>query len=388
MDASQSAGFGFWCYNSLIMLESIFGFFIAIFILVVIHELGHFLFAKWTGCRVDEFAVGFKPALFQKKWRGTNYVLGSIPVGGYVKIWGENGSEEVEGDPNNPQAFYNRPRWAQALVLLAGVLCNVILAWLCFSLLLTRGLEVSSTQFPSHELSNPHVQVVHVLEGSSADEAGIVVGDRIVGWGDSPDTIIESTNRNDQELRDFIAQHGEAGMVLVLESQPTEEEHVVYVSSSLQGGQMLVGVGLDTLGTLRLPVHESLYHGARMAWDFSVTTVWFISHFVSDLFVGQADTSMVSGPVGIAQFAGDSFTQGFDEFVWFIAVLSLNLAIFNLLPIPALDGGRLVCVAVEAIIRRPMSPQWFMWINAGGFIFLIGLMVLVTALDISRFFGA
>ena len=367
------------------MLEIILGFCIAIFILVFIHELGHFLCAKWTGCRVDEFAVGFKPAIIQKTYRGTNYVLGSIPVGGYVKIWGENGSEEVSEDPHNPRAFYNRPRWAQAVVLLGGVVGNVILAWLCFSLLLTRGLEVSSVQFPHYPLEDTRVQVVQVLEGSSADQAGIAPGDRIIGWGHTPENISTHEHQTDQKLRDFIVQYGETGVWLEIQDLDTPPE-IVYVESALHQQKMVVGVGLDTVGTVQLPLHESLYHGARMTRDFSLAIVWFLSDFVGDLFTGAADTTVVSGPVGIAQFAGESFTQGFDEFVWFVAVLSLNLAVFNLLPIPALDGGRLVIVALEAVMRRPINPGWFMWINAGGFMFLISLMVLVTVFDISRFF--
>lgn len=375
------------------MLEIILGFVIAIFILVFVHELGHFLMAKITGCRVDEFAVGFKPALWQKMYRGTNYVLGSIPIGGYVKIWGENGSEDIQDDPGNPQAFYNRPRLYQAIVLFGGVLFNFILAWLCFSLLLTRGLEVSETQFPNHGLDNAQVQIVGLVDGYPASETGLQVGDVVVSVinSESGETMrVHPKDGHWVQVRDFINAH--PGEIILSIDRPSSESQIsqpesMYISTVMHEGRNVIGVQLDNIGTIELPFGQAVYHGARMTWDFSVTIVWFLGNFFADLFVGEADTDNVAGPVGIASFAGDSFSAGFDDFVWFIAVLSLNLAIFNLLPIPALDGGRLVFVAIESVIRRPLDPKWFYRINAAGFIFLIGLMLVVTVFDISRMFS-
>lgn len=372
------------------MLEIILGFVIAICVLVFVHELGHFLIAKWTGCRVDEFAVGFKPALWQKTYRGTNYVLGSIPVGGYVKIWGENGSAEVEHDRDNPMAFYNRPRLYQAIVLFGGVLFNFILAWLCFSLLLTRGLEVSATQFPAHNLTSPTVQIVGVLPDYPAQESGLSVGDHIVAISSIDEAQAVLGESGWQSVQDFIARYGEEGIKVsyVPFEQGVSSGDVQTVNFKTQPyeDRYIAGMHLDDIGTVTLPVGQALFHGARMTWDFSVTIVWFLGQFFADLVVGDADTDNVAGPVGIANFAGDSFSAGFDDFVWFIAVLSLNLAIFNLLPIPALDGGRLVFVAIESVIRRPLDPKWFYRVNAAGFAFLMGLMLIVTVFDISRLF--
>jgi len=143
---------------------------------------------------------------------------------------------------------------------------------------------------------------------------------------------------------------------------------------------------LDDRGVLEVGLFGALWAGAVMTWDFSVAIVYAFTDLIGGLFTGSADTSGLAGPVGIANIAGESFTAGFNSFVWFLAVLSLNLAIFNLLPIPALDGGRLVFVAIESVIRRPINPKWFMYVNIAGFVFLLGLMLLVTVFDIAKLF--
>lgn len=361
-------------------MTSFFALIIVITILVFVHELGHFLIAKATGCRVDEFAVGFKPTIVQKKWGQTNYVLGAIPIGGYVKIWGENGSEEVENDKNNPTAFYNRPRMYQALVLFGGVLFNFILAWLLFSFLLMRGTEVSQVQFPDAQLQDARVMAVSVLPDYPAAQAGIEMTDVIASLQVQGQEFIG----NSDELTEFIKDSSSEPITINYIDAETDQVQSVTVGTQSYNDSQIVGLVLDDIGTVQLPFFEAVMSGAVMTWDFSITIIYAFADLISGLFTGSADTSGLAGPVGIAGIAGESFTAGVNDFVWFLAVLSLNLAIFNLLPIPALDGGRLVFVAVESVIRRPVNPKWFMYVNITGFAFLIGLMLVVTVFDISK----
>ncbi|MFW0870891.1 MAG: M50 family metallopeptidase [Patescibacteria group bacterium] len=360
------------------------GFIIAIIVLVFVHELGHFLFAKWVGCRVDEFSVGFPPALFSRTLGETRYTLGAIPIGGYVKIWGENGSEEVQEDPDNPRALYNRPRWAQALVLFGGILFNVILAWLLFSILFATGIEANSERFPDERLANPKVQITGIIEGYPAASSTLSVASTINAiYAENGDSL--SPIEGYQAVQAFIASHPHQVLSITTTNQAGEVLQTS-LSPKSEGGRALIGVELATVGTITLPWYQALYEGARLTVDLTIAIFSFLGDFLAGLFTGSTQADSIAGPVGIAHFAGDSFSAGAGEFAWFIAILSLNLAIFNLLPIPALDGGRLVLVAIESVIRRPLNPRWALYLNAGGFIFLIGLMALVTIFDIYKLF--
>ena len=365
--------------------EVFLGFVLALSLLVLVHEAGHLLLARLTGCRVEEFAVGFKPALWQRKYGETTYILGSLPLGGYVKIWGENGSPELAEEAEDPHAFYNRPRAAQALVLLGGVLGNFLLAWLCFSLLLTRGLEVSSSQFPHHSLEDQRVVVVGVVEGYPAQETALARGDSFLRLHhpSSGETLEVSEGESWESVRDFLNQAGSFVLTLQEGGGANSLKEVELTSVSFED-RHIIGVQLDNLGTVTLPWSEALLQGLRVTGDFSLTILWFLGHFLLDLFHGQAASDELAGPIGIASLAGDSFHGGFDDFVWFLAVLSLNLAIFNLLPLPPLDGGRLLVVAIEGLLRRPLKPQWFQRLTMLGFIFLLSLLLVVTWFDLSR----
>lgn len=362
---------------------SVIAILLVIIILVFVHEMGHFLFAKWTGCRVDEFSVGFKPALLEKKWGETNYVLGLIPIGGYVKIWGENGSEETDNDPDNPMAFYNRPRLAQALVLLGGVLFNMLLAWVLFSVLIMMGTTVNQDQFPDYDLQDSQVVVAGVLSDYPASLSGIRRGSVI--------TAVEAENSvaaglDAHAITQYIADHHDKALTITFDYGDQIGIQVVLNTQEYQG-RNIVGFELETMGTLQLSLVPGLIAGAQMTWGYiQVITMAFV-HLIGGLFDGSADASALAGPVGIAGMAGDSLQAGFDSFIWFLAILSLNLAVFNLLPIPALDGGRLVFVAIESIMRRPIPAQWFTYIHVSGFMFLIAIMIVVTFLDISKLFS-
>jgi regulator of sigma E protease len=363
-------------------MEILIGFIIAIVVLVFVHELGHFVFAKWTGCRVDEFAVGFPPALFAKQYGETKYILGSIPIGGYVKIWGENGSDEASEDPSNPRAFYNRPRWAQAVVLLGGIIFNIILTWLLFAALFIAGIETNVDRFPNQTFTNPQVQITGVLDGYPAASSSLAVASTIqsitTADGETLDTI--STH---EQVQEFVSSHQDTALLVTTTNQ-AGEEFASTITPRVEDNRALLGLELVTVGTVTFTWHQALLAGGQLTWELTGAIFGFLGEFLGGVFTGASDTSEVAGPVGIANFAGDSLQAGVGEFVWFLAILSLNLAIFNLLPIPALDGGRLVLVAIESVICRPLDPRWMLYLNSAGFIFLIGLMLLVTISDVSK----
>ena len=359
------------------MFEILAGFIIAIVVLVFVHELGHFLFAKWTGCQVDEFAVGFAPFIYSKQWGETTYKLGLTPIGGYVKIMGENGSEELEADPSNPRAFFNRPRWAQALVLFGGILFNMVFALLIYIGMSFGSVPVVASEHPKGEVRDVQTEILQVVEGSPIDKAGIEVGDILI----SIDGQDQSTA---EEYREYIQTKTIEDMTLVYEQNGERMQAIVRTFQ--YEDEEILGFVIEDIGLIDNSVLDAIVSGLERTVFITQLIASALYDFFKALFVVDTEVlSQVSGPIGIADVAGDAFGLGSDVFINFIAVLSINLALFNLLPVPALDGGRLVFVAIESILRRPINPKWFMWVNIGGFALLIALMIVVSIWDLIKF---
>lgn len=356
-------------------------FIIILSALIFVHEMGHFLVARWSGIRVEEFGLGFPPRAKQLfVWKETPFTLNWLPFGGFVKIFGENPSDDDTGTDN----FQSKNRAIQAAVLAAGVFFNFLFAWALISLGFMTGLPAPAGM--DVPIENPRTVVTLVLPASPAGEAGLRSGDAIVSVSRGNQSLPSAERAlSPEEVSAFIAESLNP-IVFTIDRGGQISEITVEPEEGIIAERPAVGISMDIVGIAQLAPHEALWHGLKTTWELTVVTAKGIGNFVFDAFRGKADLSGVTGPVGIVGMVGDVRELGFSYIITFTALISINLAIINLLPIPALDGGRLVFVAIEAITRRKIPAKIFNAVNTTGFALLILLMVVITFRDVRNLF--
>lgn len=345
-------------------------------LLVFVHELGHFLMAKRAGMRVDEFGFGFPPRLFGIRRGETLYSINSIPLGGFVKIAGENGEEN--GDP---RSFSNQGFWARLSVLLAGVVMNFILAWflifLGFAVVGTPADVTGITDLGGAHATASHITVVAVEDNSPAAEAGFKPGDVVASVDGQPFTDIGA-------MIDYTRAH--EGQKVVYELKRGRQSFSLDVVPRVNppAGSGPVGFAPAQIAFLTYPIPQAL----GVSWSsFLGRTGDILGAFGSllkQLFASGKLVQGLAGPVGIAVLTKDFTTLGFVYLLQFTAALSINLAIINAFPFPALDGGRVLFLVIEKI-RGVQSVKWERIANTVGFLLLLLLMVAVTFHDFGRY---
>jgi len=356
-------------------------FIVVLVVLIIAHEFGHFIVAKWSRMRVDEFGLGYPPKIWGKKIGETEYTLNALPFGGFVKIHGED-SEEATKD--SARAFTSRPKILQALVLLAGVAMNVIVAWLLLLVVLNSGAPRALTAEQISAASDVDLIVTHIVAGTPASDAGLQAGDAIVEGtygntsfsGNSVDSFVE-----------FVGGATDAEVSLIIERKGEEVLLSVTPEDGIVEGQGAIGVGLAVVGVIDLPFTQTLSESVIVTGALLKQITIGIGTFLFQALTLSADFSQIAGPIGIAGVVADAGENGIIPLLSLTALISLNLAVINLLPVPALDGGRLVFVAVETIIRRPLPPVFAQTANTIGFLLLILLMIVVTVSDIGKLLG-
>ena len=368
-------------------------FLIILGLLILSHEFGHFFVAKRAGIRVDEFGLGFPPRLFGLRWGETTYSLNLIPFGGFVKIYGENPDEESLTGTDRARAISAQSKWVQALVLVAGVTMNLVLAWLLLIIAFsTTGLPAEVGAVPAgYTLDNPQATIVAIKPNSPAALAELAVGDRIVHLRVNNEKV---TNPTIEAIQSFVAAHPTAEIIVGfvrphnLNIKPIIAERAVRPASIGSNGEPAIGVGLEVIGNLHLPLHRAIIAGSQSLWHLTKGTVIGLVTLLGQIFGGEKEVlKQLTGPVGLVGLTGDASALGFGYLLFFIAILSINLAILNLLPIPALDGGRLFFLLIEKIKGSPIKPTVANAFNLTGFVLLMGLMLLVTWSDILKFFN-
>ena len=370
------------------MLLTIIIFLVILSLLVFVHELGHFVIAKRSGMGVHEFGFGFPPRLvglqkLEGKWRvvwrkqasspdATIYSVNMIPLGGFVKIMGEDNDSA-----SDPRSFTNKSFGARFFTLSAGVLMNVLAAWVIFSIGFMIGLPVALNELSEvpkgAEFEDQQILIGQVKPGSPAEQAGVADGDIIV-------SVDGQTINTVPDLQVYIKAH--QGQTISFQLQRLNETKTIEVTvpSDRDPAQGIVGIGLGYYGTLNFGPLGAVWQGAQ-------TTVMQLKAIFTGLFsvfTTREGLKGVGGPVKIAQLTGQVADLGILPLLQFTAFLSLNLAILNSLPFPALDGGRMLFLIIEKIRGKPNNQSVEQYANAIGFMLLLLLMAVVTLRDLSQ----
>ena len=340
--------------------------------LVFVHELGHFVVARFFGIRVDEFAIGFGPKIWSRFGREKNglrvlYSVRALPLGGFVKIYGEDG----EAGSNS---FAGKNRGIQALVLFAGIFFNFLFAWLILSGLFMVGEPVSPDSYQQYagRIQNIHVIVDDVVPGSPAEKAGLKYNDTIK-------TIAEIQNPTIAQIQGIIASSN-GKPILVNGISVIPAMNIVPGASSTYA----IGIDMETAGILQLPPLIAFWEGAKFTIYIVQATAQGVWGLIGGLFHHDtAALSQVSGVVGIYGYVRDAMQVGFVNLLMLVAVISVNLGVLNLVPFPGLDGSRILVVGIEAAIRRPLKASVMSIIYTGGFFVLICLSLFIAYHDIA-----
>ncbi len=365
---------------------SIIIFIIILLVLVISHEFGHFIVAKKSGIRVDEFSFGFPPKLFGKKIGETTYNFNALPLGGYVKIYGENPDDESINGPDKDRSFVNKPWYIKAAVLFAGVVMNFLVAWLLLSIGFISGLPTSVEMAPPGTIiKNEALTIVSISSDSPALKAGLKTGDKILSINTNNDNILVK-KLSPKILQNYILSHPTDKINFSLMRGKNLENISVIPSIKKVGENPIVGISMDMIGTLSLPIHRAIWEGLKLTSTLTVKTAEGFYSLIKNSIMGHGNLSSVTGPIGIVGIVGDAANFGFIYLLSFVALISINLVIINLIPFPALDGGRLFFLLIEKIKGSPIKTQIANVVNFVGFSLLMIFMLVITYHDIVKLF--
>ncbi len=349
---------------------SILSFVIVLGILVFVHEFGHFLFAKLFNVKVEKFSLGFGPKLFGRKIGETEYLVSAVPLGGYVKMVGESGEDDLT-DEDRQRSFQGKSPLRRIVIVAAGPLFNLIFAYLVFIVVYMVGVPFATSKIGEVVKDKPAARA-----GLRANDVVAAVNGKAVSkWADLSRAILDSS-----------------GKAIDLQVRRGSKIFPVHVIPEIRTYKNLLGdtvtspvigiVAADDFVVQRFGLPEAFQQGSVQTWNVVKLTVLSLMKIVSRAI--PLDT--IGGPIMIAKIAGQQAAAGFVSFLAFMALLSINLGILNLLPIPVLDGGHLVFYTWELISRRPVSMKTREIAQQVGLMLLVGLMVLAFYNDIVRYF--
>jgi regulator of sigma E protease len=360
------------------IITTVISFLLILSVIVLIHELGHFLMAKKFGIKVEEFGIGFPPRAYGRKIGETIYSINWLPIGGFVKLFGEDqaggGKVQVSGSrvqdekEDIKRAFFARPLWQRMTVVTAGVIMNFFLAVVLISFLFaTKGVALPSK----------NIIITEVSHNSPAEIAGIRKNDRIIAINnkkvDAVAVFISETKKNKgKQVALTVLRNGKETTVLLVPR---------LISPKNEGA---MGVAITDTEIKKYSLLEAPIFGTIEATKFSWMIAKGLFSMVSDFVLHGIKPQGVAGPIGVAQLSGQAVQIGWFAVLWFMALLSLNLAVLNILPIPALDGGRFFFMIVEMVTRKKVSPRYEALAHGIGLVLLLGLMLIITVLDVTR----
>ncbi len=353
------------------VLLGLLAFVVLLSIIIIIHELGHLITAKKFGVYCHEFSIGMGPCLWSHRFSETTLSIRAIPFGGYVMMAGEDdGSEELEEMKDVPQErrLNGITAWKQVIIMAAGAAMNILLAWLLF-------IGISMVQGTTVNDNDPIIYSVHA--GSPAEKAGLQEGDEILALECGGERLEDvSVTRLSEQVQYY---HDAPSVLTVLRDG---EEISVELTPAYDEESNLWMFGFDlTSKVVEITPLESIQVGTQQLGEYSTMIVRSVVKLVQGVGLNS-----VSGPVGIYQVTAQTAALGLLPFLSLLAIFSLNIGIFNLLPIPVLDGGRIVIVVLEKLFRRKLNERVLNTVMLGSFALVIGLMLFATFNDVTRLF--
>jgi regulator of sigma E protease len=352
-------------------------FIVALSILVLVHEWGHFMAARRTGVRVEEFGLGLPPRIWGKKIGETIYSLNWLPIGGFCNMLGENPDNDKKVDKKNKsESFEYKKPWQKMLIVLGGVIMNLLLSVVIFSIVYTvLGVPVETNR----------VTIVGISKDSPADKAGIKEDDVVYKVNSKE---VAKTN----ELMDEVGKNKGGKVTLEIGNKNREnlKQVNVEVRENPPEGEGSMGVAISNTEMEKIPwyrIDRGVMAGFKEAYYWGKIIAGGVIKMVGGLFVGQVPKD-VSGPIGMYEATSAiNKNQGILAVIHFFGIVSVNLAIVNVLPFPALDGGRIIFVIYEMITKKRANPKFEAVINNAGMMLLLGLILLITIGDVTRIFG-
>ncbi len=363
-------------------------------LLIFVHEFGHFISAKKAGMEVEEFGFGFPPRLFGIKKGGTLYSVNLIPLGGFVKIYGEQRTEKEKNKKRgrlkkDKRAFYAKPIWKRAIVLAMGVIMNLFLAAILLSIVHGLGVPTVVEKGMEKNASNVQLQILSIAPDSPAANAGLKMGDSIkqlIVYSPYSHILPQITVTEVEEVQEFVARHAGEEITLVVKRGEEVLEKVLTPRMSPPDGEGPMGIALARVGLVRYPWYSAIWQGFKTTGQMTVGFIGLFYQLFKNLILTGRLIGEIAGPVGIASLTHQMTKLGLVYVLQFTAIFSINLAILNAIPFPALDGGRLLFLAIEKIKGSPIKIKTEQLVNGLGFAILIFLMLLVTFRDIAKLF--
>lgn len=342
-------------------------------LLIILHELGHFFFCRRSGIRVEKFSVGFGKEIWAYQGKETRYVLSAIPFGGYVKPAGEDLSSLEHGEARNGD-YLAASVPARMGVVAAGPVMNWFLGWILFVLILLIGRPI------------PLAAIGGFVEGYPAERSGLAAGDRVIA-------VEGEAVRYWMEMTAKIQEHGAENLTLTVERGGEQFDVVILprveedkLAKSKKKSRIGIKPDMNQVEVERFSFFPALGHAAVVVWEYTIQTY----KALFDLLIGRLSLKAVSGPIGVVGMAEQASSLGLIHVLQLAAMLSISLAVFNMLPIPALDGGHFLFLVIEAVKKKPVSLKFQERSTQVCFVFLITLFVVITVNDLSRlpFLGA
>lgn len=353
--------------------------FVALFslvILIALHEFGHFILAKKFGVKVEEFAIFFPPRLLAKKIGETVYSLNIIPLGAFVKLKGEE--EQID----EPDSFTAQPFWQKSLIILGGVISFWIIGFILLSVNAYIGTNQAIEDSREAGVKDAKVQVIQVLSDSPAQEAGIKVGDVISEVKNGETVKVDKT----KQVQEFTKQYEGQEIEVTIKRGDKEKLLQVTPRKDPPSNEGAMGIALARTGIVKYSLSEAPVQGLIMTKNLTGSVIGGWIYLGKAWISGEETGAQIMGPVGVTSMMADFVGLGWNYYLRFLALISIYLAIFNLLPIPALDGGKFVFIMVEKVRGKPINEKTERIVTAFFFLLLITLLIFITFKDIVRLF--
>lgn len=359
------------------MVTAIIIAFLSLIGLLVIHEFGHFILAKLFGVRVDEFGIGYPPRIFGKKIKETIYSINLIPFGAFVRLPAET------GESDDPKSFARQPLLKRALIIFGGALSFWIVSFILISVIFSVGAPVAVDDSEKGNIKNPYVQMIAVSPDSPAEKSGLKAGDIIKELSFGSDVVFVTKIKDVQEFSTLYK-----GEEITLKIQRINETFNVNLTprTSFPDGEGAMGMGLTRVAIKTYPWYLAPVEGVKATFNLTLGVIQGWYYALYNVSTGKPSGAEMMGPVGIFHLFTQASQVGTVYFLNFIALISIYIALFNMLPIPSFDGGKLMFLTIEAFRRKPLKQKTEEKITAFFFLSLIALMVVITIKDIIRIF--